>query len=42
MPFKLISSYWKARNIVREFKPDVAVGTGGYASGPMMMAGNSF
>ncbi len=37
-PFKLISSYWKARKIVKDFKPHVAVGTGGYASGPLMMA----
>ncbi len=36
--FKLVSSYWKARNIIRTFKPHVAVGTGGYASGPLMMA----
>ena len=37
-PLKLISSYWKARNIIRTFKPHVAVGTGGYASGPLMIA----
>lgn len=37
-PFKLISSYWKARKIVKDFNPHVAVGTGGYASGPLMMA----
>ena len=41
-PFKLISSYWKARSIVKEFKPHVAIGTGGYASGPMMMAATRF
>ncbi len=35
-PFKLLSSLWKARRIVREFKPDVVIGTGGYASGPVM------
>jgi len=35
-PFKLISSLMKARKIIRKFKPDVAVGTGGYASGPML------
>ncbi len=28
----------KAMNIVRRFKPDVAVGTGGYVTGPVMMA----
>jgi len=35
-PFKLISSIMKARSIIRKFKPDVAIGTGGYASGPML------
>jgi UDP-N-acetylglucosamine--N-acetylmuramyl-(pentapeptide) pyrophosphoryl-undecaprenol N-acetylglucosamine transferase len=37
-PIKLIVSYFKARQIVNQFKPDVVVGTGGYASGPIMMA----
>jgi len=37
-PIKLIASLWKARKIVKNFKPHVAVGTGGYASGPLMMA----
>ena len=40
-PFKLISSYFKARSIVRSFKPHAVVGTGGYASGPMMLAAAS-
>ena len=35
-PFKLISSLYKARRIMRRFRPDVAIGTGGYASGPML------
>lgn len=35
-PFKLILSMLKARNIVGDFKPDVAVGVGGYASGPLL------
>ncbi len=35
-PFKLISSLWKAGRIIREFKPDVAIGTGGFASGPTL------
>lgn len=35
-PFKLLSSLWKARSIVSKFKPDVVIGTGGYASGPIM------
>ena len=37
-PFKLIASYSKARQIVKNFKPNAAVGTGGYASGPLMIA----
>lgn len=37
-PFKLIHSMIKARNIVASFKPDVVVGVGGYASGPMLKA----
>ncbi len=35
-PFKLMSSMLKARNVIRQFKPDVAVGVGGYASGPVL------
>ena len=35
-PFKLISSLLKARRILRRFRPDVAVGVGGYASGPTL------
>jgi UDP-N-acetylglucosamine--N-acetylmuramyl-(pentapeptide) pyrophosphoryl-undecaprenol N-acetylglucosamine transferase len=35
-PFKLISSLRKAGKIVKQFKPDVAVGVGGYASGPLL------
>lgn len=37
-PFKVIASYFKARRIVKDFRPDAVIGTGGYASGPMMMA----
>ena len=37
-PFKLMKSLRKARKIVKEFKPDVAVGVGGYASGPLLRA----
>lgn len=37
-PLKLLASLMKAKKIVREFKPDVVIGTGGYASGPIMMA----
>lgn len=33
---KLLRSQWKARKIIRDFRPQVAVGVGGYASGPML------
>lgn len=36
LPFKLYNSISKARQIVRDFKPHVAVGVGGYASGPLL------
>nr|BFF39848.1 undecaprenyldiphospho-muramoylpentapeptide beta-N-acetylglucosaminyltransferase [Tenacibaculum mesophilum] len=39
-PFKLVSSLWKAYRIIRKFKPDVAVGTGGFASGPTLIVAN--
>lgn len=35
VPFKLAASLWRARKVVRDFRPDIAVGTGGYASGPV-------
>ncbi|VAV83323.1 UDP-N-acetylglucosamine--N-acetylmuramyl-(pentapeptide) pyrophosphoryl-undecaprenol N-acetylglucosamine transferase [hydrothermal vent metagenome] len=35
-PFKLISSLFKSRKILKQFKPDVAIGTGGFASGPLL------
>jgi UDP-N-acetylglucosamine--N-acetylmuramyl-(pentapeptide) pyrophosphoryl-undecaprenol N-acetylglucosamine transferase len=37
-PKKLIASLAEARHIIKEFKPDVAVGVGGYASGPVLLA----
>jgi len=39
--FKLAASMLKARRIVRSFNPDVAVGVGGYASGPVLKAAAS-
>lgn len=35
-PIKLISSLLKSRKILKEFKPTVAIGTGGYASAPVL------
>ena len=35
-PLKLISSLLKSRTIIRDFKPNVVIGTGGFASGPLL------
>jgi UDP-N-acetylglucosamine--N-acetylmuramyl-(pentapeptide) pyrophosphoryl-undecaprenol N-acetylglucosamine transferase len=37
-PFRLLHSLLKARSIVKQFKPQVVVGTGGFASGPTLFA----
>ena len=34
----MVGGVFKARNILREFKPDVVIGVGGYASFPMLSA----
>lgn len=34
--YKLVKSQWKARKIIKNFKPHAAVGVGGYASGPTL------
>ncbi len=34
--FKLAASMLKARKVVKDFNPDVVVGVGGYASGPVL------
>ncbi len=39
-PLKLINSLWKAKKIIKEFKPDVVIGTGGFASGPTLYMAN--
>ena len=39
-PFKLISSCWNAFQIIKQFKPNVVIGTGGFASGPTLMVAN--
>ncbi len=36
LPFLIIKSLLKTKKIINEFKPDVVVGTGGYASGPLL------
>jgi len=35
-PFKLISSLFKSWKLIRVFKPNVVIGTGGFASGPLL------
>ena len=40
-PFKLITSLWDSNKIIRNFKPNVVIGTGGFASGPLLRAAGS-
>ena len=35
-PFKLMTSLLRSRKIIKTFKPDVVIGTGGFASGPLL------
>ncbi len=35
-PFRLLGSLWKAKKIIDKFGPDVVIGVGGYASGPIL------
>lgn len=37
-PFKLVQSLLRANKIIKEFNPNVVIGTGGYASGPVLKA----
>ena len=39
-PFKLLQSLIKAGKIIKEFKPDIVIGTGGFASGPTLYMAN--
>jgi UDP-N-acetylglucosamine--N-acetylmuramyl-(pentapeptide) pyrophosphoryl-undecaprenol N-acetylglucosamine transferase len=38
LPFKVLVSYFKAKSILKKFKPHAVVGTGGYASGSVLLA----
>lgn len=38
VPFKVLASLRKARKVIKEFKPDIAIGVGGYASAPLLWA----
>lgn len=35
-PFKLLSSIWESKKIIKSFQPDIVIGTGGFASGPVL------
>ncbi|MBS7252510.1 undecaprenyldiphospho-muramoylpentapeptide beta-N-acetylglucosaminyltransferase [Flavobacterium branchiicola] len=37
-PLKLASSLLESRRIIKKFKPNVVIGTGGFASGPLLQA----
>ena len=37
-PLKLATSLLESRKIIKQFKPNVAIGTGGFASGPLLQA----
>ena len=37
-PIKLIHSLWNARKIIKQFQPDICIGVGGFASGPLLKA----
>ncbi len=41
LPFKLLKSRMQARNIIKKFNPNAIVGVGGYASFPVLNAGQS-
>lgn len=41
LPLLIIRSLLKTRKIIIDFKPDVVVGTGGFASGPILRAASS-
>jgi UDP-N-acetylglucosamine--N-acetylmuramyl-(pentapeptide) pyrophosphoryl-undecaprenol N-acetylglucosamine transferase len=36
LPFKIVNSFLKARKIIKNFKPNIAIGVGGYASLPVL------
>lgn len=41
VPFRLLSSVRQARRIIKDFRPDICIGVGGYASAPLLYAAAS-
>lgn len=41
LPFKIIMAIRKCRQLIKEFKPDAVIGTGGFVCGPVIYAANS-
>ncbi len=41
LPFLILKSLLRTRKIIKDFQPNVVVGTGGYASGPLLRAATS-
>lgn len=39
---KIPLSIWQARKIIKEFKPQIVIGTGGYVSYPVVLAGSQY
>ena len=37
-PFRLLRSLWMSKRIIKRFQPNVVVGVGGFASGPLLWA----
>ena len=35
-PYKVLSSLWKAKSVIKKFNADIAIGVGGYASWPLL------
>ncbi len=38
LPFKILKSVRMAKKLIKEFRPDIAIGVGGYASAPLLWA----
>ena len=41
LPWRVLRSLWKSRRVIRKFSPDVIIGVGGYASGPLLYVGTA-